>query len=246
MACDGVLSFLPVGIPVRRPERLLPSRARERMALELPKGGRIVGVAGGSLGSRDLVERALAAAAFFERKGDDVVFLFLGDPPGPDLPPNVRFVGRQWNMNPFYSLCDVLICRAGGSTLAEALSWGIPAVVVPWERAAEGHGSALTPPLDRGQELPLQGPGESDVEVLQGGRQPEYGPHGVDVDAARQVPEALGIQLGLQVPDRGPRAPLHLLVRQFGGILSVEGQRLGVEPRVGVVEEDIEDRKSVV
>ena len=42
-------------------------------------------------------------------------------------------------MNPFYSLCDVLICRAGGSTLAEALSWGIPAVVVPWERAAEGH-----------------------------------------------------------------------------------------------------------
>jgi len=109
------------------------------MALELPEGGRVVGVAGGSLGSRDLVERALAAAAFFERKGDDVVFLFLGDPPGPDLPPNVRFVGRQWDMNPFYSLCDVLICRAGGSTLAEALSWSIPAVVVPWERAAEGH-----------------------------------------------------------------------------------------------------------
>lgn len=138
-ACDGVPSFLPVGIPVRRPERLSPSRARERMALELTEGGRVVGVAGGSLGSRDLVERALAAAAFFERKGDDVVFLFLGDPPGPDLPPNVRFVGRQWDMNPFYSLCDVLICRAGGSTLAEALSWGIPAVVVPWERAAEGH-----------------------------------------------------------------------------------------------------------
>ena len=69
----------------------------------------------------------------------DISFLFLGDPPGPDLPPNVRFVGRQWDMNPFYSLCDVLICRAGGSTLAEVLQWGIPAVVVPWEGAAEGH-----------------------------------------------------------------------------------------------------------
>ena len=137
--CDGVPSFLPVGIPVRRPERLSPSRAGERMALELPKEGRIVGVAGGSLGSRELVERALAAAAFFEKNGDDVVFLFLGEPPEFDLPSNVRFVGRQWDMNPFYSLCDVLICRAGGSTLAEALRWGIPTVVVPWEGAAEGH-----------------------------------------------------------------------------------------------------------
>ena len=132
-------SFLPVGIPVRRPERLSPSRAGERMALELPKEGRIVGVAGGSLGSRELVERALAAAASFGKRGDNVVFLFLGDPPEFDLPSNVRFVGRQWDMNPFYSLCDALICRAGGSTLAEALQWGIPAVVVPWEGAAEGH-----------------------------------------------------------------------------------------------------------
>lgn len=138
-ACDGVPSFLPVGIPVRRPERLLPSRARERMALELPEGGRVVGVAGGSLGSRELAERALAAAASFEKNGDDIVFLFLGDPPELAVPPNVRFVGRQWDMNPFYSLCDVLICRAGGSTLAEALRWGIPAVAVPWERAAGGH-----------------------------------------------------------------------------------------------------------
>ena len=138
-ACDGVPSFLPVGIPVRRPERLLPSRARERMALELPEGGRVVGVAGGSLGSRELAERALAAAASFEKNGDDIVFLFLGDPPEFAVPPNVRFVGRQWDMNPFYSLCDVLICRAGGSTLAEALRWGLPTVAVPWMQAADGH-----------------------------------------------------------------------------------------------------------
>ena len=42
-------------------------------------------------------------------------------------------------MNSFYSLCDVLVCRAGGSTLAEALRWGIPTLAVPWEAAAEGH-----------------------------------------------------------------------------------------------------------
>ena len=32
-----------------------------------------------------------------------------------------------------------MICRAGGSTLAEALAWKIPAVSVPWLASAENH-----------------------------------------------------------------------------------------------------------
>lgn len=137
--CEGVSAFVPVGIPVREPELLPPSCARERLGLELPEGGRIVGVAGGSLGSEGLVRSVLDTAEFFDRNGAGVTFLFLGNPPEAALPPNVRFVGRRWDMGPFYSLCDVLICRAGGSTLAEALRWGIPSVVAPWEKAAEGH-----------------------------------------------------------------------------------------------------------
>ncbi|MCR5346909.1 MAG: UDP-N-acetylglucosamine--N-acetylmuramyl-(pentapeptide) pyrophosphoryl-undecaprenol N-acetylglucosamine transferase [Fretibacterium sp.] len=136
--CGGLSGpYTPVGIPVREPERLSREEALKRLGLLLPEGVRIVGVAGGSLGSRPLVEKLMAAAESL-RGRDDVVFVLLG-PPVSGVGENVRFVGRQWNMDAFYSLCDVLVCRAGGSTLAEALRWGIPSLAVPWEGAAEGH-----------------------------------------------------------------------------------------------------------
>lgn len=138
-ACEGLSAFDVTGTPVREPKPLSFPLARERLGLELPEGGRIVGVAGGSLGSEGLVRAALEAAEAFEDGESVVTFLFLGERPEAVQPSNVRFVGRQWDMNPFYSLCDALICRGGGSTLAEALRWGLPAVVIPWERAAEGH-----------------------------------------------------------------------------------------------------------
>ena len=42
-------------------------------------------------------------------------------------------------MNPFYSACDVLVCRAGGSTLAEALKWELPTISIPWPGAMDNH-----------------------------------------------------------------------------------------------------------
>lgn len=138
--CLGVRKpFSHVGIPVRPPGRVPRLDALHSLGLNCTAEGTWVGVIGGSLGSRSLVEKALLAAASFEKRGIDVKFLFLGEQPDGPLPQNVHFVGRRWDMNPFYSLCDVLACRAGGSTLAEAMAWGIPAVAVPWEGAAEGH-----------------------------------------------------------------------------------------------------------
>jgi UDP-N-acetylglucosamine--N-acetylmuramyl-(pentapeptide) pyrophosphoryl-undecaprenol N-acetylglucosamine transferase len=51
----------------------------------------------------------------------------------------VYFVGRQWDMSPFYSLCDAVICRAGASTLSEVAAYGIPALVIPWKLASDDH-----------------------------------------------------------------------------------------------------------
>ena len=136
--CRGVRAYTPVGIPTREPARLSRQEALARLSLNLDEGLRIVGVAMGSLGSRPLAEKIIATAE--ELRGQDAAFVLLGDPPeGMKVPDNARFVGRQWDMNPFYSLCDALVCRAGGSTLAEALRWGLPTVTVPWEKAAEGH-----------------------------------------------------------------------------------------------------------
>jgi len=38
-----------------------------------------------------------------------------------------------------YSLCDLALCRAGGTTLAELTALGVPAVLVPHPRAAHDH-----------------------------------------------------------------------------------------------------------
>lgn len=44
-----------------------------------------------------------------------------------------------WDMTDVYSSADLILCRAGASTLAELEALGIPAVVIPWMKAADGH-----------------------------------------------------------------------------------------------------------
>ena len=143
--CLGVKQdkFVTAGIPVREPVRysredaILKLNIKPEFASKLLHA-KIIGVAGGSLGSKALINEIYQAAS----KLNNYYFLMLGDrPDGLTLTEldNIYFTGRQWDMNPFYSLCDALICRAGGSTLAEALAWKIPAVSVPWLASAENH-----------------------------------------------------------------------------------------------------------
>jgi UDP-N-acetylglucosamine--N-acetylmuramyl-(pentapeptide) pyrophosphoryl-undecaprenol N-acetylglucosamine transferase len=51
----------------------------------------------------------------------------------------VAYLSSRWDMSPIYGVADMVICRAGGATLAEVSQLGIPAVVVPWEKASDGH-----------------------------------------------------------------------------------------------------------
>ncbi|MBQ9582291.1 MAG: UDP-N-acetylglucosamine--N-acetylmuramyl-(pentapeptide) pyrophosphoryl-undecaprenol N-acetylglucosamine transferase [Synergistaceae bacterium] len=141
--CLGVKQdkFVTSGIPVREPVRysredaILKLNIKPEFASKLLHA-KIIGVAGGSLGSKALINKIYQAAG----KLNNYYFLMLGDrPDGFTELDNIYFTGRQWDMNPFYSLCDALICRAGGSTLAEALRWEIPAVSVPWLASAENH-----------------------------------------------------------------------------------------------------------
>ena len=133
--CEGLekKDFEFVGIPVRKPVRLEREDALKTLGLDLEAGAKIICISGGSLGSGPLNSLLTKTAELCR----DFEFVFISHEKKDSG--NVHFILPQWNMNPFYSIADVLVCRAGGSTLAEVLSWGIPAVSIPWPEAADNH-----------------------------------------------------------------------------------------------------------
>jgi UDP-N-acetylglucosamine--N-acetylmuramyl-(pentapeptide) pyrophosphoryl-undecaprenol N-acetylglucosamine transferase len=48
-------------------------------------------------------------------------------------------IAYSHDMVTLYSAADVVVCRAGASTIAEVSTVGVCAVVVPWKDAAENH-----------------------------------------------------------------------------------------------------------
>ncbi|MBR4195967.1 MAG: UDP-N-acetylglucosamine--N-acetylmuramyl-(pentapeptide) pyrophosphoryl-undecaprenol N-acetylglucosamine transferase [Synergistaceae bacterium] len=132
--CEGIKSFTYTGTPAREPVRIPRDEALRLLGVNVREGAKIVGVAGGSLGSGPLSEILMRAAKLCP----EFEFIFLSAKERHD-DGNKHFIPPQWDMNPFYSVCDVLVCRSGGSTLAEVMKWKMPAVTVPWPGAMDNH-----------------------------------------------------------------------------------------------------------
>lgn len=135
--CDGVRGIF-TGIPVRAIRHMTKSEALLELGLdqELFKNMRIVSVLGGSLGSSSLVDSILSPSCMVKSAG--YIWIF----PGSEVRPSSRSVmgvPQSWDMSAIYTVSDLVVCRGGGSTLAEVSSYGIPAVVVPWQDASDGH-----------------------------------------------------------------------------------------------------------
>ncbi|MGD9702070.1 MAG: undecaprenyldiphospho-muramoylpentapeptide beta-N-acetylglucosaminyltransferase [Acidimicrobiia bacterium] len=129
-----------------------PSRDRDaaRRALDLPLDRFVVVVVGGSLGSgvlndavsglvdrwsdrRDLAVRHIVGERFLGRaasaRGGDTGILY-------------QVIGYEEEMPLVYAAADVVVARAGASTIAELAAVGVPAILVPWAGAAEDHQTA--------------------------------------------------------------------------------------------------------
>ena len=135
------------GAPVRNQLRLLDvsaSRGSSRAALGIAPDAHMVVVMGGSLGSGVL--NAMVADLLFELSGtQSVVYHICGQrferDPMPHVPVGVQYirVGYEDRMADVYSALDVLVSRAGASSVAEIATVGVAAVLVPWPDAADGH-----------------------------------------------------------------------------------------------------------
>ena len=139
-----------VGNPVR-PAIIHTTRQEGVAALGLEADRCTLSIMGGSLGSSPVNEaatgalRRLAREGWF-RDGWQVVHL-VGPSRGGELSDEeCRQLGLTYTAYPFLdnmhhllAASDVIVTRAGGTTLAEMAARGIPAVIIPWSGAANDH-----------------------------------------------------------------------------------------------------------
>lgn len=136
-----------VGAPVRRSVRAIDrsiNRDVARDALGVPRGVPFLAIVGGSLGSAALNEFVGALVGVPEAAGIAVLHVcgerYVGEP-SPRVADGVwyRRIGYTNQMSDVLASVDLIVCRAGASTVNEIACVGVPSVVVPWSGSAGGH-----------------------------------------------------------------------------------------------------------
>ncbi|MGQ0572025.1 MAG: UDP-N-acetylglucosamine--N-acetylmuramyl-(pentapeptide) pyrophosphoryl-undecaprenol N-acetylglucosamine transferase, partial [Armatimonadota bacterium] len=139
------------GVPLRR-RAIEGDRARGRARWGLDADRLTLLVIGGSQGASSLNKAVCRLADLLMYEGRLQILHQTGSADLPWVreaighrehtgPPAVRQVAVPFldAIGDAYACADVVLCRAGASTLAEVTAWGLPAIVVPYPHAAGGH-----------------------------------------------------------------------------------------------------------
>jgi undecaprenyldiphospho-muramoylpentapeptide beta-N-acetylglucosaminyltransferase len=143
-------------------DRSPAAAARARAALGLPSDRSVVGVVGGSLGARRLNIAAIELGRRWAGRADRTLYHVTGRRDWEEMRARSatpsggagiggagsggelahRMVPFEYDMASLYAAADVLVCRAGASTVAELTVVGVPSVLVPLPRAPSDHQGA--------------------------------------------------------------------------------------------------------
>ena len=138
-----------VGAPIRRHLRLagkneINSSVKDaaRLALGLPLNQFVVVVMGGSLGSALLndvaaqlkVSEQLKSVFWYHIAGNR----YLENESQPKMPNYIQ-VGYETRIQEVYQAADLVVSRAGASTIGEISTLGVASILVPWAGAADNH-----------------------------------------------------------------------------------------------------------
>ena len=140
--CDPLADgkYIYTGTPIRRIKIADKEEAWRALGLpgELPREP-IAVVTTGSIGSASVggAVRKLAQEARWQNWHFLVVDADVDAPIREDA--HLFRIPRIWEVGTLYSLADMLVTRAGASTLAEVEALGIPTLVIPWRGAAKDH-----------------------------------------------------------------------------------------------------------
>lgn len=136
-----------LGNPVRSNLSILPDKASARALFGLQPDKPTVFIFGGSLGARSINSAVLSSLEQFRAAGIQVLWQ-TGKSYSPST--NVNTDGAHVmqfveDMAAAYAAADVVVCRAGATTIAELAIIRKPAILVPFPQAANDHqtGNAL-------------------------------------------------------------------------------------------------------
>jgi UDP-N-acetylglucosamine--N-acetylmuramyl-(pentapeptide) pyrophosphoryl-undecaprenol N-acetylglucosamine transferase len=136
------------GLPLRSSfkairRQLQPQEAK--LSLNLDPNKPLVLLAGGTHGAQMIHDQILSGAPEFEKKNVQLVVLAGRDAERLQLQidqqdqENIKVLGHTQNVGVWMRAADLMVCRAGGSTLAEMMAIGVPSIVIPWSGAVQGH-----------------------------------------------------------------------------------------------------------
>ncbi|MDA8295009.1 MAG: glycosyltransferase [Actinomycetota bacterium] len=146
----AVLTGAPVRPEVLAVDRTPEGRSAARRALGLPEDRLVVAFTGGSLGARRLNLAAIGLARAWAARHDLVVVHVAGERDldwarvqARDLAGanglEYRLVGYEERLPALFAAADVVVARAGASTIAELTVIGTPSVLVPLPGAPGDH-----------------------------------------------------------------------------------------------------------
>ncbi len=176
----AVVTGVAVRPEITEVDRSAESAARARDELDLPGGRRVVGVVGGSLGARRLNTAVLGLAERWRARDDRALYHVTGRRDAAELraAASARGLtagaeGLSYHMVDFcdrmarlYEAADVLVCRAGASTVAELAVAGVPSVLVPLPGAPGDHQHANARALVDATAAVLVPDADCDADVL--------------------------------------------------------------------------------
>lgn len=132
--------YIHTGTPIRFLRDIDRTRAADELGLTaFLRDGPNVLVTTGSLGSARVQEIVGEVAALEAFSGWNFIVV-SGEAATPvKVAANLFHIPKRWDIAPVMAIADLLVVRAGASTLSEAMASDIPTIVIPWAGAAGDH-----------------------------------------------------------------------------------------------------------
>jgi UDP-N-acetylglucosamine--N-acetylmuramyl-(pentapeptide) pyrophosphoryl-undecaprenol N-acetylglucosamine transferase len=140
----------PTGVPVRASLRDLPARGEAAARLQLDPSKPTLLALGGSQGAHAINDALIRALKSNALPGDWQVLALTGErdyagvSAAASAAAPAAFVARAYldDIADAYAVADLVLARAGASTLSELAALGKPAILVPYPFATDAHQSA--------------------------------------------------------------------------------------------------------